>query len=79
MIPPAVENLPAHAASRVAIPQWHSKTALESHAEKEGRDVGIDARRISGEPCPSTRNLASLEVQTAVPGKGGVPKIPETD
>ena len=36
--------------------------------------MGIEARRISGEPSPSTRNPASLEVQTAVSGKGGVPE-----
>ena len=29
--------------------------------------------------APAPRNPASLEVQTVVPGKGGVPKIPETD
>ena len=36
--------------------------------------MGIDARWVSGEPSPSTRNPASLEVQTAVSGKGGVPE-----
>ena len=41
---------------------------------KSGRNVGIDARRVRGEPSPSTRDPASLKVQAAMPRKGGVPK-----
>ena len=71
---PTIQHLTIHAARRVVIPQWHTKTTLESYPEKGRRNVGVDARRISGEPGPSTRNATRLKMQTAMSWEGWGPQ-----
>ena len=72
MVSPAVKYLTAHGASRVMIPKRHAEAALQSSTKEGGRDMGVSRRRTGGEPGPSTRNAAGVEVQTAVAREGGV-------
>ena len=76
---PAVENLPTHTTSRVAIPQWHTKTTLESHAEKgeETWESTHDGLAVSQAPAPGTRQASRCRRRCL--GRVGSPKIPETD
>ena len=46
-VSPPVQNLSAHATSRVLVPQGHAEPALEGNPEQRGGDMGVNAARFA--------------------------------
>ena len=72
VVPPAVEDLAAKPASRVAIPNRQAKTTLQSYPKEWRRKRRVPGSRSGREPGSGTGDPAGLEVEMAGPSEDRV-------